>query len=466
MLLISADGSSMRVRLREVLNLPAMDRFAVSVARFLRKRYPQPRKEPLMRLPHSICSAAFLCGMLVPSVEAEPVHWTGLLGPNRDGWVSYYRPPTQWPAALEQHWRVPVGTGYGTPLVVGDRLFQHARQGEEEVVHCLELQSGETIWRRSYEQPFQMGGGGERHGKGPKSCPAYGDGRLYTMSIAGVLSAWDARNGKVLWTADFGSRYPPGRPYWGASTSPLVDGGHVIAHVGSDKEGALVCLDGVTGKEVWQQGHDGASYSSALLVELAGVRQVVDWNHRALVGVRAEDGEPLWEYPFPHEGSNQNMPTPVLHDGHIVLGGENRGLHSLFPQRQEDGTWSVEARWHQDKVALDMSTAVINGDLLFGFSHYGAGRLFCVDVTSGEIRWQGPGRSGQNVAFLSFPGYVLALMNDGHVKVIRATGSELDEVATYRVSESSTWAPPVLLPNGLLIKDDRQLTYWRFPTEG
>ncbi len=63
--------------------------------------------------------------------------------------------------------------------------------------------------------------------------------------------------------------------------------------------------------------------------------------------------------------------------------------------------------------------------------------------------------------FLSVPGYVVALVNDGQLQVIAASDDQLDVVANYQVSQTSTWAPPVLWEDRILIKDDQTLTQWR-----
>jgi len=400
-----------------------------------------------------------LSAAVCQSVSAAEVHWPGWLGPKRDGWVSNFTPPAKWPETLQQKWQIKVGTGYSSPLVASGRVFQQSRQGEDEVVLCVELGSGKVLWQQKYNVPFKIGGGGERHGKGPKSSPVLADGRLFTMSIRGDLSAWAASSGKLLWRSDYGSKFKKRHPFWGASTSPIVDGKQVIVHFGTDKDGALMALDVATGKQVWSLAKDGPSYSSPLLVEIHGVRQVVEWNHNALVGVDAKTGKELWRYPFPHVGHDQNMPTPTFFKGHILLGGENRGIHSFEPKRS-GGKWTVKPLWHQKKVALDMSSAVVNGDLLYGFSHYGKGRLFCLDPKTGDVLWQGPGRTGRNVAFLSIPGHVVALINDGQLQVIAASGEGFKKVASYRVSTAPTWAPPVLLESGVLIKDDQTLSRW------
>ncbi len=417
-------------------------------------------------MPRFMCVTAFVLISLsvvrdTQRLSAAEMEWPGWRGPARDGWVSGFQPPIRWPASLEQVWQVEVGTGYGSPLVFNGYVYQHARQGEDEVVWCLELESGDVKWRKSYAAPFTIGRGGEFHGKGPKSSPALADGRLFTLSIAGVLTSWDAASGKLLWQRDFGDRFKSSHPYWGVSTSPLVDENRVVVHFGTDGQGTLIALDAASGEEVWSHGSDGPSYSSPILVEIQGTRQIIEWNQRVLAGIESKSGQLLWEYPAPRVGTDQNMPTPIFHEGLILLGGENRGIRALEP-RQEGSQWTVIERWQQDEVALDMSSAVVNGGLLFGFSHYGRGRIFCLDIETGDVLWQGPGRTGDNIAFLSIPEHVIALLDNGELKVVAANAEQFEPVASYRVSESPTWAPPVLLTGGILIKDRDTLTRWSF----
>ena len=408
---------------------------------------------------------AVLAVLAAGPVLAHDFEWPGWLGPKRDGWVRGVKAPAKWPAKLTKKWSVQAGTGYGSPLVSKGRVYQHARQGEDEVLWCFDLATGKKIWRRAIKVPFKIAGGGDFHGKGPKSSPALANGRIFTMGITGVLTTWDAKTGAVLWRRDDSDRYR-GRfrkphPNWGAATSPIVVDGMVIVHLGTDKEGLLVALDVKTGKEIWSLGKDGASYSSPLIAEFHGVRQVVEWNHEALIGVDLKTGRELWRRPFPHVGTNQNMPTPTIHKGFVIVGGENRGLHCFEPLKI-DNDWTVAENWSERRLALDMASTIANGDLLYGLSHYERRRLFCVDIQTGDVIWKGPERAGQNATFLSLPGYVLALMDHGRLHVLKAETKEFAKLATYRVSDQPTWAPPVLLPDGILVKDWQNLLYWSF----
>jgi hypothetical protein len=54
------------------------------------------------------------------------------------GWTE----PKTWPAALTRKWKVEVGIGYATPLLVGDRIYVFTRQNNEEVMAALDAATG------------------------------------------------------------------------------------------------------------------------------------------------------------------------------------------------------------------------------------------------------------------------------------------------------------------------------------
>jgi outer membrane protein assembly factor BamB len=387
--------------------------------------------------------------------------WPGWLGPARNGSVPGVSLPTPLPKSLDKAWSVEVGTGYGSPLLIDNRIFLHSRAGDEEVVRCLQRDDGSVLWEKRYAVPFQPGGGGEWHGRGPKSTPVWANGRLFTMSILGDLSAWNAEDGRLLWRSDFDKRFEPNRPYWGVSTSPLIAGDLVIAHFGNDESGTLAAFDGATGKVAWTSGSAGTSYSSPVLATIDSIPQIIEWNHEELTGIDVQSGQQLWSVSFPHESHNQNMPTPVVYNGLVLLGAENRGLHGYRPIRS-GSSWSVDKVWDNPSVALDMSTAVIASDLLFGLSHYGKGRLFCANPATGEIHWQSPGRVAQHTNMLSVGKHLLVLTHKGSLQVLPATSERHEVVASWDVSERPTWAPPVLLRDGVLIRDQTHLNLLKF----
>src|SRR6266496_1693770 len=84
-------------------------------------------------------------------------------GPNRDGALSGFAPPAAWPEQLTQKWKVEIGTGYATPLVVGNRLYMFSRQGNDEVMSALDPASGKVIWHTGYPVTFTMHSAATKH---------------------------------------------------------------------------------------------------------------------------------------------------------------------------------------------------------------------------------------------------------------------------------------------------------------
>lgn len=192
------------------------------------------------------------------------------------------------------------------------------------------------------------------------------------------------------------------------------------------------------------------------------MKQVLKWNRHRLVGLRAADGHELWPYPLPHTGPDQNTPASVVKENRIYVVAQNRGIRCLRPGLR-DGRWQVEVLWHQKRLACEMATPVVNGDFIFGLSHYDSGRLFCLDARIGAIRWVGPPRTAEYATFLAIPGYVVVLLSTGELQILPVGAEEYRPVARYQVADSPTWAGPVLLTDGVLIKDHDSLTRWRFP---
>src|SRR5918993_973895 len=180
----------------------------------------------------------------------------------------------EWPKALVQKWKVAAGGGYSSPVVAGGRVFLHTRQGEQEVVSAFELATGKAVWTKSYDAAFDKNQYAVKMGKGPNSTPLVHEGRLYTLGVNAVLSAFDAKTGALLWRKDFG-RPDTSKLFCGTAMSPVIEKGLLIVHVGDDRGGKVVAFDAASGAERWSWAGDGPGYASPVVAELAGARQVV-----------------------------------------------------------------------------------------------------------------------------------------------------------------------------------------------
>src|SRR4030095_3994319 len=139
--------------------------------------------------------------------------------------------------------------------------------------------------------PFPLNRAAARHEKGPKSTPTFANGKLYTLGMTGIVSAFDTTTGKPAWQKPA----PPAAPLYHTAMSPLVERGMVYLHVGGHDKGALTAFDAATGAEKWKWSGDGPSYGSPMAADFAGTRQVIVLTQDNLVGVSAATGAVLWE---------------------------------------------------------------------------------------------------------------------------------------------------------------------------
>jgi outer membrane protein assembly factor BamB len=401
-----------------------------------------------------------LLAVLLAGPTAVSADWPQWRGPARDGLVPACAPRAAWPKTLTAGWKVPVGIGHSSPIVVGERVYVFTREGEEEVLQGLDLASGKRVWRQSYPAPYSLNSAAASHGKGPKATPALTDGRIFTLGISGKLSAFEAASGRVLWRKDFAEQYRVTAPLYGAATSPLVERGLVIVWVGGDDDGALTAFDAATGAVRWAWKGDGPGYASPVVAELGGVRQVVTQSQRNLVGVSVDRGELLWKVPFTTEYA-QNSVSPVITGDRVVYSGIGHPFKAVRPWRQ-GGTWQAEPVWGNSEVTSYMSTPVLVGGRLYGLSARKKGQAFCLDAGTGRTAWISDGRQGDNAALVAGGGVLFILNTDGELVVAPPGGATFAPLAQYTVASSATWAHPVVLPGGVLVKDVDSLAFWRW----
>ena len=385
--------------------------------------------------------------------------WTQWRGANRDGVVKNFDAPATWPKTLTRAWKVEVGEGFSSPVAAGRRVYLHTRKGEQEIVSALDLETGKTLWTNSYATPFNKNQYAVEMGKGPNSTPLLHEGRLYTLGVTAILSAFDAQTGELKWRKDFSAQVDTSKLFTGTAMSPVVEKGLVIVHVGDDRGGSVIAFDAATGKERWAWKGDGPGYASPIVVDLAGGRQVVTLTDKSVVGLAADSGKLLWKMPFPDEW-NENIVTPVLYGKTLILSGVRKGTMAVEIVKGASG---LEAKqiWHNPKVAMYMSSPVLDGDYLYGMSHLRKGQFFCLNAKTGELLWATEGREGPNASVLSAGNVLLFLTEDAELIVASKSRKSFEPLARYTVADAGTWAHPVVLGKQILIKDNTSLALWR-----
>jgi outer membrane protein assembly factor BamB len=317
--------------------------------------------------------------------------WPQWRGPTRDGVWRETGIIDKFPAPqLAARWRAPVGSGYSGPTVAAGRVYLTDRlvePREAERIHCLDWQTGRSLWTYSYDCRYESVG----YTAGPRASVSIADGLIYVLGTMGHLHCLDAAAGAVRWKKTPGVEYSVRVPQWGIAAAPLVDGELVIMQLGGAGGACVVAWDRRTGEEKWRALDDPPSYSAPVIIRQAGRRVLVCWTGAQVAGLDPATGAVLWQYPFPPARMVINVPTPVTDGERLFLTTFYDG--SLMLRLRQDQP-VVEKLWRRrgaserntDALHAMISTPYLAGDYVYGVDSYG--ELRCLDARTGDRIWE------------------------------------------------------------------------------
>lgn len=241
--------------------------------------------------------------------------------------------------------------------------------------------------------------------------------------------------------------------------SPLIHKGRLIVHAGGEGKGALLALDPASGKTIWSWTDDGPAYASPLVATFGSTEQIVTQSEKRVIGVDFATGKTLWSVSFttPYD---QNSVTPLIVGDLIILSGHQERTFALRVLASKGGGWTAEEVWSNTDVPMYMSTPVIAGGVLYGFTEKQRGSLFALDPKTGKTLWGGAPRQGENAALIVLGNKLLALTADGRLNVANFGRAGVENAVEYKVAESPTWAHPAVVEGGILVKDLNSLALW------
>jgi outer membrane protein assembly factor BamB len=394
-----------------------------------------------------------VAGLLAISAScALAQDWPQWRGPNRDAKASGFTAPQTWPKELTQKWKVTVGLGDATPALVGNKLYVFARDGEDEIIRCLDAANGKELWQEKYAAKA-VSGPAAPHG-GPRSSPAVADGKVLTIGVSGVLSCVDAATGKMLWRKD---DFSGAWPRFFTASSPIVTGGLCIAQLGSESNGGIVAYDLATGDQKWKWTEDGTAYASPDLLTVEGTKMVVTLTAKKIVGLGVADGKLLWEAPFPVQGMSYNAATPIVEGQTVIYTGAGRGTKAVKIEKTVDG-FAAKELWSNPDNGVQFNSPVLKGGQIYGLSQKSV--IFCLDAKDGKTLWTTELGGRGFGSIVDAGSALLALTPKGELLVFEPSDKEYKKLATYKVADSETYAYPVPAGKGVFVKEKDSLSLW------
>lgn len=390
--------------------------------------------------------------VVVMSEALAPIgEWPGFRGPDRDSVVRGVTIATDWTTtAPKELWRRAVGPGWSSFAVQGDFLYTQEQRGDDEMVSCYRVSTGEPVWGHRDAARFWESNGGA----GPRATPTLHGGRVYAFGATGILNALDATTGSLVWSQNVQADTKRELPIWGFASSPLVHGDLVIVAAA----GTLAAYDIATGAHRWTGPLYGGSYSSPHRVTLDGVDQVVLLGGPGAISVNPLDGAVLWEHAWD--------PGPIIQPG-ITADGDllvnaiastgGIGTRRLKVTRV-NGTWTLEERWTSNGLKPYFNDYVVHKGHAYGFD---GAILSSIDLTDGKRKWKG-GRFGNGqLILLAEQDLLLVLSEEGELALVAARPDGFSELARFPALDGKTWNHPVLVGDTLLVRNGEEMAAFR-----
>jgi outer membrane protein assembly factor BamB len=385
--------------------------------------------------------------------EAFSQEWPQWRGINRDSKVTGFKAPAAWPAELKQEWKVAVGSGDATPILVGNNLFLNTRQGTDEVVLCLDAASGKELWKYQYPSPAVTGAAGSH--PGPRGTPALADGKVVTFGAAAILTCLDAKTGNVLWKRENATNAVP---QFFTGLSPLLVNNMCIVHIGTKDNGEVLALDLKTGTEKWKWSGDGPSYSSPSVMNIDGKKHLIVVTEKNMIALNLSDGKLIWQVAAPVQQRFYNCVSPYIDGQTIYISGQGSGTKAIKVEKSGNEFITKEL-WSNPAVGGKWNTPVLVKGFLYGFTDQK--RAYCLNASTGETAWIDSNVSSDFSTIVDCGTLLIGLASTSNLFILQPEPTAYTEVAKYKVSESAIYAFPVVAGNKIYIKDSETLTLFK-----
>jgi hypothetical protein len=229
---------------------------------------------------------------------------------------------------------------------------------------------------------------------------------------------------------------------------------------------AVAKLNAETGETIWRSMVDeramfGSAFSSPVLATVAGKRQLIVQARLSLAGLDPETGDVLWETPV-KAFRGMNILTPTLIGENQIFTASYGGGAFLFEiAKGEDGSFSVETKWNNEKAEGYMGSPVVVGEHIY--LHGRDKKFHCLSLADGSFAWSTDEEFGEYWSMIYQGDRVLALDQKGELILFRASPKEFSVIDRRVVSaKGSTWAHLGYDEGRLLIRSLKGVSVWEW----
>lgn len=386
-----------------------------------------------------------LCLPLAPLPAAD---WPHYRGPAYNGTSTEKTWRKGWSGnAPRVLWQRETGIGASSFTVWGDRVFTMGNINNQDVVVCLETETGKEVWSHKHPCTFE-----ERMFEGGTAATPTLDGeRVYALSHDGVLVCLRQDTGELVWKRhlinDFAGRFSD----WKYAGSPTVIGDRVFVDCGGDGS-STVALNKRTGEKLWAAGQDKAGYACAIPFQHQGQDALLMFKANAMVAQAADSGSELWRIPWKSPWDVNASSPFVAGDKLFISSGYPAGRGALF-QLTKGQPVKI---WQNDELKTKMSSAAPHGDHVYGVTEKGK-KTLCIGLTDGRTAWAADA-GGDHGNLIIVDGTLVVLSSEGELIFAPADPSGFKPLARAKILSGRCWVQPVLANGFLFAKNNKGQT--------
>lgn len=382
--------------------------------------------------------------------------------------------PGTWDTTRNVAWVADVsGQGWGSPVVVGDRVFVSSVVADEPniapsaglylgegvrdpakgihhwMVFCFDLKSGEKLW----EQESHTGRPTvPRHPKSSYAAetPATDCERLFVLFGDLGLFCYSL-DGELLWKQMIEPKET--NMDYGAAASPVVHGDQVFVVYDNKEASWIASFDTKTGEEKWRKPREETMSWATPFVWENEIRTEIVVPGQKMNRSYSLGGDELWR--FDGDMSILVIPSPFAAHGMCYLssgyvGDAHRPTFAIRPggtgDLAPDGDFanSEFIAWYQPQCSAYNTTQMVYGNFLY--TVYDQGFMTCHDALTGKEVY-GKSRFSPKGSFTASPwaynGKIFCLSEDGLTYVVKA-GPEFEILETNSLDELCIATPSVV----------------------
>ena len=384
-----------------------------------------------------------------PPLTQGDADWISWRNATLDGKSNFIGMNRDWSQRLPKDWEAGYlckgeeSVAWSGPVIQGNRLVVTGRDGDRDLVFCLEATTGDLIWTSAYEAPTDP-----KFGTGPRATPYIDGEQVYTFGRAGDLACWKLLDGSLLWRKNV-MDYGGSLPNWGFSSSPLVLGKLVIVQGGGDAR--LIAFDKTSGKLRWKSSGGEAGYATAVPVVFDSVAHLLHFHGTGLALVDTTGGKILWDHPWETEYS-VNAATPIVRNDTVFIT-SGYGMGCAWLKFSETGAKVIR----QSKViSSQLSDQVLIGDYLYGYTANAnnSGPFKCVSFNTGEEMWSTKKIGGGSVIYVD--GLLVCFDVKGNLHLLEPSPDEFTKKGGLKKAipdvGQESWTPPAVANGKLYLR--------------